>query len=364
MPFSRPTLTEIVDRVQSDIETRVSGGESLLRRSVLKVLGRVFSGAVHLLYSYIGFSSEQLFISTADENNLEKHGDEYGVNLIASVEATGIGATTGTTGTVIPIGTQLQTTDGVKYTTDAEVIIVAGTANLDLTAMEGGDDGNQDVGAILTFVSPIVNVSSQVTIDADGLTGGVDEETTEAWRERILLRKQFPPYGGSEPDFNQWMREYAGVTRTWVFPSYNGIGTIGCTFVMDNSTPYIPTTVTLALVRAYIIEHEDPATGRTVGAPVTSEPGLYMIPLTEQAVNFSVEIYPNTTDVQNAVDAELADLILREGGPGETIYLSDIFTALANVIELERYTLVAPVADTAVLSTKIHALGTITYSSF
>lgn len=364
MPFTRPTLTEIVNRVQSDIETRVTGAESLLRRGVLKVLGRVFSGAVHLLYSYLGYQSEQLFISTADENNLEKHGDEYGINLIAAVEATGITVATGTTGITIDANTELQTTTGVKYVTDTDAPIVTGTVDLSITAVEGGDDGNQDAGTILSFVSPIDNVNSQTTVNTDGITGGTDEESKESWRERILLRKQFPPYGGSEADFNRWMREYAGVTRAWVFPSYNGIGTVGCTFVMDNSTPYIPTVATLALVEAYIIEHEDPATGRTVGIPVTAEPGLFMIVLTEQIVDFTIEVYPNTTEVQNAIDLELADLILREGGPGETIYISDMNTALANVVSLERYTLISPAISVAALTNKIHALGTITYQDF
>jgi uncharacterized phage protein gp47/JayE len=160
------------------------------------------------------------------------------------------------------------------------------------------------------------------------------------------------------------MLEYPGVTRSWVFDSYNGVGTVGCTFVMDKTTPYIPAAATIALVKAYIIEHEDPATGRTVGIPVTAEPGLFMIVLTEQTVDFDIEIYPNTTAVQNAVDKELADLILNKGGAGETIYISDINTALANIIDIERYTLIAPVINVSTETNKIHALGTTTYSDF
>jgi uncharacterized phage protein gp47/JayE len=364
MPFTRPTLTELVNRIESDIETRVTGGETLLRRSILKILARVFAGAVHLLYSYLGYQSEQLFVSTADEDNIEKHGDEYGLPKIGAVQATGIIVATGTNGTVIDAGTELQTTTGVKYTTDSSATIAAGTANLAITAVEGGDDGNQDSGTILIFVSPITGINSQTTVDSSGLTGGTDEETTEEWRDRILLRKQYPPYGGCESDFEQWMLEYPGVTRAWVFPSYNGIGTVGCTFVMDDSTPYIPTSATIALVKAYLVEHEDPATGRTVGIPVTAGPGLFMITLTEQDVDFSLEIYPNTTAVQNAIDAELTNLILTKGGAGETIYLSDINSALANITTLDRYTLVAPIVNIATESNKIHALGTITYSDF
>jgi uncharacterized phage protein gp47/JayE len=81
-------------------------------------------------------------------------------------------------------------------------------------------------------------------------------------------------------------------------------------------------------------------------------------------VNFSIAIYPRTTDVENAIDAELADLILTKGGAGVTIYLSDMHTALANVVSLERYTLISPAISNAAESNKIHALGTTTYSDY
>ena len=365
MPFSRPTLTEIVARVQTDIETRVTGGESLLRRSVLKVLARVLAGAIHLLYSYLGFQAEQLFASTADVEGLEKIADEYGINRGDAVSAIGIASATGTNGTTIPVDTELQSSDGQLYTVDTEIDIgVGGTAELDLTAAEGGDDGNQDSGTILSFVSPISGVGSEATVNSDGLAGGVDEETDDRLRARVLRRRQFPPYGGAEIDYINWMLEYPGVTRAWTTLKYQGPGTVGCYFVMDDAVSYIPSDAILTLVRAYLVEHSDPATGRIVGIPVTAEPGLFVLALTEQVMNFNVGVFPNTTAIQIAIDAELTDLILQKGGPGETIYVSDIQSALSTVPDLERFNIVSPGSDTLAVSGKIHALGTTTYVDY
>ena len=364
MPFQRPTLTELVDRISSDIETRVTGGTSLLRRSVLRVLARVYAGAIHLLYSYLGYQAEQRFVAQADQNGLDELADEYGINRKAATYAAGTLEATGATGSVILEDSELQTSDGVVYTVDASATIAGGVADIDVTASEAGADGNQDSGTELTFTSPAAGVSTTATVDADGLTGGVDEEDDSDLRARLLLRKQYPPYGGCSYDYTKWMLENSGVTRAWVFPAYNGLGTVGCAFVMDTSTPYIPSSVTMATMRAYLVEHTDPATGRTVGIPLGAEPGLSMIALSEQYTNFTISIYPNTLSVQTLIETELTDLFLREGGPGETIYISDIASALANISSLERFTINDPVADISATSSKIHRRGYVTFSDY
>lgn len=47
MPFERPTLQQIVDRIEGDIKTRVDNASSFLRRSVFKVLARAYAAVVY-----------------------------------------------------------------------------------------------------------------------------------------------------------------------------------------------------------------------------------------------------------------------------------------------------------------------------
>ena len=112
--------------------------------------------------------------------------------------------------------------------------------------------------------------------------------------------------------------EVSGVTRAWSFPQYQGFGTIGVAFVRDNDDNIIPNDTQRTTVRAYIVEHIDPGTGLIIGCPVTAEPGLFIVELSLYAINFNINIYPNTSAIQTAIQESLIDLILREGGPGET----------------------------------------------
>jgi len=364
MPFTRNSLSEIASRIVSDFQTRITGATSLLRRSVLNVIARVNAGMFHLQYEYLDYQARQLFVSTADEAGLEAHASEYGITRKAAVAATGSGTVTGTNGIVIPAGTELQSTDEQVYTTDEAATIAAGTATLDFTASVVGEDGNDDPAITLTFVSPIAGVSTSVTVDADGISEGADEEIDADLRERILTRKRQPPHGGAYFDYEAWAKEVSGVTRAWSFPQYQGIGTIGVGFVRDDDDSIFPSASEIATVRAYIVEHEDPGTGKTVGCPVTAEPGLYMVTLTPLSVDFNISIYPNTTAVQTSITANLTDLIEREGGPEQTLYLSKIGEAISLATSEARHKLNAPIIDTTATATQVHVLGTVTFGDY
>jgi uncharacterized phage protein gp47/JayE len=363
MPYERSTLSEITSRIQTDIETRIIGS-SLLRKTIYRILARIFSGAIHLLYSYIGYEAEQKFIQLADEQGLENNGQEYGIYKDSAEYATGQATTSGTSGITITSETELQTDDGFVFTVDDNVIISGGTATLDLTASEAGSDGNQVSGTTLTFVSPIPGVSNTATVTSDAITGGTDEETPEEYRSKLQRRRQYPPFGGCQHDYVQWMLEYPGVTRAWCFPNYLGVTSdIGLAFMMDNETTPIPDATIRSAVEDYIIEHVDPVSGRTVGCPATAEPGLTMIALSANPMNIEIAIYPYSTTVQTAIDAELEDLIIRKGGSGQTIYVSDIQAALGLVSVLERWSLTSPSSNTYSSYSQVHTLGTTTYTA-
>lgn len=364
MPFTRNSLQEIIDRIKSDFETRITGATSLLRRSVLRVIARVNAGTFHLLYEYLDYQARQLFVLTADEAGLEAIASEYGVARKAAEAAVGSGSVTGTNGVTIPAGTELSSTDDQIYETDAAATISGGVATLAFTAQVAGVDGNDDAGITLTFVSPIAGVSTSVTVDSDGIYDGSDEETDDELRERVLLRKRRPPHGGADFDYEAWALEVAGVTRAWSFPLYQGVGTIGVAFVRDNDDGIIPNSTQMATVRAYIVEHEDPETGETVGCPVTAEPGLFMVTLTQYAVDFEIAVSPNTTAVRAEIEANLEELLLQQGGPGETIYLSEIHQAIGLASGEEHHELSSPVVDVTASTEQVHVLGTITFTDY
>lgn len=366
MPFLRPTLQEVVLSIEADITTRITKASKLLRRSILRVMSRAYGGAVHLQYGNIEYNKDQLFITSADQEFLPIHGSEYGLLQNAATFATGSATAIGTDGKVIPADSELESTTGQSYIVDTAETVTGGIATLSLTAKTEGNDGNEDGGATLSFISPIPGVNSSVTIDSAGLDGGADEEDIEAYRQRTLNRKRRPPHGGTRLDYETWMKEITGVTRSWAIPLYQGVGTIGCAFVRDNDDYFLPSESEIETVRLYIISHTDPITGKTVGIPVTAESGLYMIELTELAVNMTVEVFPNTTTLRTEVVSIMAQLILEQGGPGQTIYKSEFGDAVSSATEEDRHRITLPSGlDYISASTnQIHVLGTITFTDY
>ena len=57
MPFTRPTLTTLIDRGAADIESRLAGSDARLRRALLNVLVRAHAGAVHQRHTAVGDQS-------------------------------------------------------------------------------------------------------------------------------------------------------------------------------------------------------------------------------------------------------------------------------------------------------------------
>jgi uncharacterized phage protein gp47/JayE len=364
MAFIRPTLLQIVNRIVSDLNARVDNSTTFLRRSVFMILARVLGGAIHLIYGFLDFMKRQLFISTADSEFLTLHGNEFGKTRKAGSKATGSGGVIGTNGIIIPVDTKLQSETGNLYTTDVAVTIVGGIGTLSFIAEEQGDSYNEPAGITLTFVSPIAGVNTSVLVGASGIIGGVDDETDDEYRNRLLSRKRQPPHGGTDFDYVDWALEVSGVTRAWCIPLYQGVGTVGLAFVRDNDTDIIPTEAQRLAVYNYILSHTDPVSSFTIGIPVTATPGFFVIPVTALTVNFNILLNPNTTVIQASVTSRLQDLFKTRGGAGETITISQMYEAIVSAVGEVRSRIVLPAADVAANVNQVHVLGDISFGEY
>lgn len=351
MPFQRPTLQDLITRVEIDLQTRMPNQKGgLLRRSVLAVIARVQAGVAHMLYGFFDWLARQILPDTAETEWLERHASLYGIVRTPAAAAGGTVTFTGTDSSVIPAGTTLVRNDGVEYTTDAEGTISGGSVDIDVTASEAGTGGNANTGVVLSLASPISGVDSEATVASSGITDGIDTESDDDLRARLLQRIRQTPQGGAENDYERWALEVAGVTRAFIYPAYLGPGTVGVTFVMDNQAgSIIPSGAKVTEVQDYIDERRPVTADVTVFAPVA-------VPL-----NFTIALTPDTTTVRDAVEAELKDLLIREGEPGATILRSHIREAISIAEGETDHDLVAPAGDVTHDSTEIAVFGTITW---
>jgi uncharacterized phage protein gp47/JayE len=351
VPFERPTLTDLVTRISADIKSRLSLVSPALRRSVRSILARVFAGAVHMLHGHLEYLGRQLFADQSDDVYLVRQASLYGLSKSPATFATGAVVLTGSNGTSIPAGTVLRRADDVEYTTQYNVTISLGTAAVDITAVLADTASNADAGTVLTFESPISGADAEATVTGGGLVGGADQETTEALRTRLLQYLRNPPEGGAEEDYRTWALAVAGVTRVWVYPRADGAGTVTVRFMRDNDVGSgFPSGGEVTEVQTYIDERRPVTAAVTVLAPVA------------KTWNFTIAGTPDTADVRAAVEAEIADLFLREGEPGETIKLWKVEDAINDAAGLTDYTLTSPAADLTHAAGELPAVGTFTWS--
>jgi len=322
MPFSRPTLTTLIDRIEADITSRLTDDVALLRRALLKILARVWAGAAYTIYGFLDYISVNILVDKAETDWLDRHGFLWGRQRINETFADGDVIFTGTSGTIIPINTKLVRTDGIEFRTTVADTISGGTVTINVEAIEAGADGNTDAGVLLALSSPISGVNDTGEVDT-GLDGGVDQETDEELRERILLRIQTPPAGGAAHDYRDVSRQVAGVAEAYVYGNQNVlVATPGhVTVVILGISPKVPSASLLTDVEDALT---DPETGIV---PVTAT--LHVEPITIGQVEMDISIKPNTADLKTEIFNNIDELFDNEGTPGGTVLLSRIRDAIA-----------------------------------
>ena len=339
MSFERPTLSQIIKRVQADAESRM--GKKAMRWSLVPVLVRVISGVSHGLHGFIAFVLRQCFTTTAEGAYLERRASEYGIYRKAASAATGkvsfIGAGT------VPVGTQLQAEDGSVYVTTAASI----DGKAPIEAAVAGASGNSEAGMELTLVSPIAGIMSIAT--ADELTGGAEAEDDESLRERLLQRQKSPPKAGTRADYVAWTLAVSGVTRAWCYPQELGQGHVTVRFMTDGMTSNgIPTETMVKRVDEYI----------TSQMPVTAI--LHVVAPVPKPLDITLDILPDDEAVKAKIESAIESVVLAEAVPGGAVLRTSIDRAISGVSEVKSYRIVTPTDDVSTVVGEIYVPGTIT----
>jgi uncharacterized phage protein gp47/JayE len=351
MPFDRrPTQPQINERIATDLEANLAGTDAHLRRSVLGVLARAQGGAIHGLYGYLNWISRQVFPDTAEADILERWAALWGIARKPAVPAIGPVTFAGNNNVTIPVGTVLQRSDGAMYTVQAMGVITGGTVTLPVEAQQPGAEGNATPGTRLLIAAQILGVQAEAFVAAEGLVGGADIESDEALRDRLLLRLRRPPHGGAAHDYVTWALEVPGVTRAWVVPAINGLGTVGVFIVNDEAASPIPDAVLVQAVTDHI----------QALRPVTAR--VYVLAPIAFPINMTIAVTPDLPSVRAAVMSELQDLFRREAMPGGTIYVSHLDEAISLATGERDHRLDAPAANVVAPPGRMPMLGTVTWT--
>jgi uncharacterized phage protein gp47/JayE len=261
MPWVSPSLKETRELVRGEITSKLAGA-SFIGNSVLRVMADATAAMAHFALRFIKWISQQLLPDTAETEWLDRHGDIWLTNAnnttgrkVATL-AQGSVFMTGIVDTVIPLGTRLASDTTIYETIQQGVIGVTATEIL-VRAIDAGVNGNLNPGDTIALLVPTPGIDNEITIKL--MIGGVDQETDEELRVRVLERIREPPMGGDAEDYVAWALQVPGVTRAWTAPLEMGMGTVTLRFMMDDlrktddpKTDGFPNDTDVATVWAYL----------------------------------------------------------------------------------------------------------------
>ncbi|UPT99203.1 baseplate J/gp47 family protein [Bradyrhizobium barranii subsp. apii] len=335
MPWTTPTLKD-TRRLTRDYVLSQLGARAMIPNSVLRIMSDAMSGLAHLAFLYLDWLAKQLMPDTAEQEWLDRHGVIWLTNADgskgrkAATYASGTVQFEGTPGVVIPVGTTLTGGNSVQYQTVTEGEIASGGfGTADAVALTSGMVGNLPDGSALDPAPAIPGVTT-ATLLGD-MTGGVDQETDDQLRERILFRIQNPPMGGSQADYVRWAMAVPGVTRAWAAAEI-GPGTMTVRFLMDDLYPDnhgLPTAADIEVVSDYIDSKR----------PVTVKDCFVMAPI---LFFYDITIRNLTNDdptVRARIETSIANMEFARSKPGQTWYRSWVDEAISHAVGEETHEL-------------------------
>ncbi|AFJ48047.1 baseplate J/gp47 family protein [Shimwellia blattae] len=331
--FDVPTLRQLIRTGIQELEIELD--QDLPIVGVERALNTAFSGALRDLYDYQTWIKNQIIPSeqSADDTIIDTARYEGVIRKNPSY-ASGPVSFTGTK--PLPLDTEMQTLDGVRYHVTATSDPSSGNIVVTVQADDTGIGGNLPAGEVLTLISPVAGVNSDGVVTDAGISGGADVESVSDLLTRLLYRKRNPPTGGALHDYVIWATELPGISRAWAFDCWHGLGTVGLAWVYDQRDDIIPTGTDRDAMREYLFRHQDPATGTYVGKPGGIE--VWPIPLTLKPVPLTIRVIPDTAAIRTATLLSLQALY-RSLSPGDTLLLSAIRTAIGSATGVTDYTL-------------------------
>lgn len=369
MPFERPTLGQLFERIGANWRARFPGADTNLRHSPDRAIVGVIAGASDEDLAYLDWQVRQIFPFSADTEYLERWAAAKGLARKAAAKSSGTIVVAGAPNGVAVAGQRLLTDGGLAVvTTEAAVLDGAGNGTVLAEAAVGGAAGNLGTGVRLTFEGTPAGFADSGTI-GDTFAGGADAESDTSLRLRTLRSFAEPSFGGNQNDWQRAALAAPGVTRVFTAPATPTPGAVTLWPLLDD-------------FRENGIPLGDnawhrPGTGVSAGtggtgdlrivldAILASRPicaHLYVTALAPHAIDCTIDNLTNDTPaIRAAIEAELRAMLKRRAVPGGAISRSWIVEAIARAAGENSHDLTVPAGNTAIAAGAIAVLGDVTY---
>lgn len=326
MTLQIPSLSQIRDRMNADLDYRLPAAQSRPAKSVLGVLTTVMSAAISSLYGFGQWITEQLDPMTCSESWLIIWGERLSIPRKSATFAQGKIQFSATTAVIIPAGTRLRhQLSGNIYTTDQTILNADDLVGI--TAATSGDIGNLAINSLLSLETPISGASMSVTVIVE-IAGGSDKEAVSDWRNRVAAKLQERQEVGDADDYRRWATAaHPAIISAVVHGNYPSLGTISIRCLGDQQSPILDA-ATLSVAQKSMDSL------RNVGCRVQLLPALIK-PINIRIANVE-------EDSQSAIETEIRGLFELRVKFGAALWPEEIERLIA--LYTDQYSLLAPVA--------------------
>lgn len=276
-------LQRMLDRVPSDID----------KREGAVIYDALAPAALELakLYYQLDVNLNMFFTQTTEGMFLDLKAADFGLTRKPAVKARHLVRISGWTAPLLSVPV------GVRFRAGDETY----------TVFESRADGMhvlecEQAGSLAN--SPLTDsewLPVDVVVDFKGLEWvanerlGVDVESDDALRERLLLRMRTPAASGSVSDYMNWSLSVPGIGGVKVLPKWNGPGTVKIALLGSDKKP--ATSLAVTAVSEYIGNLAPVGAGVTVEAatPVTVNVNATVI-LKSTTSSFALDTFKNKVE--------------------------------------------------------------------
>lgn len=185
-------------------------------------------------YIDMGGIKNTCFIKNGYSEKLEDRVWEFGLSRKLGKKATGKVVITGNEGTVLANGTVFLCND-LSFIMLNDVEIGVGDNMCYLEALEVGTKYNLSPNS--EFKLQMANSDVKTITNNEDFAGGIDIETDEELIARFRKVVSNPSTSGNKYHYEEWALEVDGVSKAYVYPLWNGNGTVKVMIVGKESKP-------------------------------------------------------------------------------------------------------------------------------
>ena len=249
--FPIPTFSKLRQVIIQEIRNQT--GLTISPDSDASIRADGTAAIVEGLYQHQTYIQRQLFIQTADESYLYIHAQELKIPRFDGTRAAGSVKAKSNSEITIEAGTKLTDGKGHFWSVISTTVVKPNiTTEINITADQVGASWNV-ISSTLLWVRPLAGLSGIVEVIS--IAGGSDQEELEAWRARLLERKQLGLSRDRSADLKVIMKDIAGVQDVYVFPKRRGLGSLDVAITAVGSPPNLPSSVLLSTVQTVLDEY-------------------------------------------------------------------------------------------------------------